>query len=123
MKMNTAMNHLSYQSVPISRHPSQSRVLVCAKIVTRLVLLLNIVLVSYVAFDRSENAVRVAIFVVPTANAFVAIVSLALIPTVRRSSGGGRVWPYVSAAIFDPCLAIIFSEFCIFVILMFTLRR
>jgi hypothetical protein len=104
---------LDYRS-PLAKRPSANRpVYVAAGIAAAVALIVNAVLVSWAASDRSWGALGIMIMIGPITNGVLAFLSLPFIPLVRRVSGGASVVPYVLAGVLIPVGAVIVDAACI----------
>jgi hypothetical protein len=88
-------------------------VFVSTAIAVTVTVVVNAMLLSLAALDRSFLAFGIMIVIGPITNGVLALLSLPLIPVVRRVSGGESITPYVVAGVLTPSSAILIDAICI----------
>jgi hypothetical protein len=106
---------LNYRTPEVTRRPaSQRRVRTSAAVCVLNVLTINIALVMLAAGEPHEGfgAFIITMFVVPLTNLALVIISVCLIPVVRRFSGGASTDAYFMASILAPAVIGLFTFLC-----------
>lgn len=105
---------LAYSSQPSTPHPAANRAIyISAGIVLAVTLLANAFLVQRAAADRSWIALGILGIYGPATNAAICVLSLILIPFIRRISTGASIFVYALTAILAPLAAILVDTLCI----------